>query len=151
MIDALRTRLPDDVACGRLEPRCADLLRTDTSGARLVLLNLTLQFIPPAQRLPLLRRLREHLHPGGGLLLAEKVHANDAVAEALLTDAHAAFKRANGYSELEISRKRAALERVMQLDTISVHEARLREAGFTQVVPWFQCLNFVAWAAWCDI
>lgn len=148
MIDQLRQRLAGEIAAGRLEPRCADVLDVDTSGASLVVLNLTLQFIPPEQRLTLLARLRQRLLPGGGLLLAEKVRDADADSEDFLTAAHAAFKRANGYSELEISRKRAALERVMRLDTATVHQERLHAAGFTHVVQWFQCLNFAAWAAW---
>ncbi|MBK1647256.1 carboxy-S-adenosyl-L-methionine synthase CmoA [Rhabdochromatium marinum] len=149
MIDKLHERLAGEVATGRLEPRCADVMTVDTHGASLVVLNLTLQFIPPEQRLALLTRLRERLRPGGGLLLAEKVRFPQPAAEALVNDSHAAFKRANGYSELEISRKRAALERVMRPDTLEMHRERLQAAGFTQVVPWFQCLNFMAWAAWC--
>ncbi|EIC23420.1 carboxy-S-adenosyl-L-methionine synthase CmoA [Thiorhodovibrio frisius] len=148
MIDRLNQRLAEEVAGGRLQARCEDLTEVDTSGASLLILNLTLQFIAPEQRLALLARLRERLQPGGGLLLAEKVQCANPDAEHLLAEAHAEFKRANGYSELEISRKRAALERVMRLDAPEVHAERLRAAGFTQVVPWFQCLNFMAWAAW---
>ncbi len=148
MVDRLSQHLADEIARGRLQPRCADLTDIDTTDASLVILNLTLQFIAPAQRLPLLQRLRQRLRPGGGLLLAEKVQFTDPEAERLLGESHAEFKRANGYSELEISRKRAALERVMRPDTPEMHEQRLRAAGFTQVAPWFQCLNFVAWAAW---
>lgn len=148
MIERLHGQLAGEIARGRLEPRCADLTAVDTSGAGLVILNLTLQFIAPEQRLALLKRLRERLRPGGGLLLAEKVQCQEPAAEQLLSDAHAAFKRANGYSELEISRKRSALERVMRLDSPEVHRERLHAAGFSQVAPWFQCLNFMAWAAW---
>ncbi|MBK5968017.1 MULTISPECIES: carboxy-S-adenosyl-L-methionine synthase CmoA [Thiorhodovibrio] len=148
MIDRLSQRMAAEIASGRLEPRCADVLEVDTSGASLVVLNLTLQFIRPEQRLVLLQRLRQRLEPGGGLLLAEKVRSADAAAEDFLTASHAEFKRANGYSELEISRKRAALERVMRLDTAADHRERLQAAGFAHVVQWFQCLNFVAWAAW---
>jgi tRNA (cmo5U34)-methyltransferase len=148
MIAQLSQQLADEIACGRLEARCADILDIDTQGASLVVLNLTLQFIPPEQRLALLERLRRGLRPGGGLLLAEKVQNADPALETWLNAAHAKFKRANGYSELEISRKRAALEQVMRLDTAAVHQQRLRAAGFTQIVPWFQCLNFMAWAAW---
>ena len=148
MIERLSQRMAREITAGRLEPRCADVLEVDTSGASLVVLNLTLQFVPPEQRLALLQRLCQRLKPGGGLLLAEKVCSEDAAAEAFLTQAHAAFKRAKGYSELEISRKRAALERVMRLDTAAAHQERLHAAGFAHVVPWFQCLNFVAWAAW---
>ena len=63
---------------------------------------------------------------------------------ALLTDLHIAFKRANGYSELEIAQKRSAIENVMKPDSLEEHRERLLAAGFSKVVPWFQCLNFAS-------
>jgi tRNA (cmo5U34)-methyltransferase len=62
----------------------------------------------------------------------------------LLNELHLDFKRANGYSELEIAQKRSAIENVMRPDTLEAHQARLRAAGFSKVVPWFQCLNFAS-------
>lgn len=40
----------------------------------------------------------------------------------LLIDLHHTFKRANGYSELEVSQKRNALENVMRTDSIETHK-----------------------------
>ena len=68
----------------------------------------------------------------------------DPQQQALLTDLHVAFKRANGYSELEIAQKRSAIENVMKPDSLEEHRQRLLAAGFSQVVPWFQCLNFAS-------
>lgn len=82
--------------------------------------------------------------PGGALILSEKLRFEDAEAHALLTDLHVAFKRANGYSELEIAQKRSALENVMHPDSLEEHRERLLAAGFSKVVPWFQCLNFAS-------
>lgn len=67
--------------------------------------------------------------------------------QALLTDLHIAFKRANGYSDLEIAQKRSAIENVMKPDSLTEHRERLLAAGFSQVVPWFQCLNFASMIA----
>lgn len=148
MIAELQRRLPDAVATGRIEPLCADVFGLPITGQHLVLLNLTLQFLPLAQRLDLLCRIRDGLTPGGLLLLVEKVDWPDRALSELMTDLHADFKRAHGYSELEISRKRAALEQVLVPDGIETHETRLREAGFARRERWFQCLNFVGWLAW---
>jgi tRNA (cmo5U34)-methyltransferase len=60
---------------------------------------------------------------------------------------HHAFKQANGYSELEISQKRTALERVLIPDTIEEHLRRLTAAGFNGGRVWFQCLNFASMLA----
>ena len=96
------------------------------------------------QRTALLSRIRQSLLPGGALILSEKLRFNDAEEHALLTDLHVAFKRANGYSELEIAQKRSAIENVMKPDSLEEHRERLLAAGFSQVVVWFQCLNFAS-------
>ena len=64
-----------------------------------------------------------------------------------LTELHVAFKRANGYSELEIAQKRSAIEKVMLPDSLEQHRERLLAAGFSKVLPWFQCLNFASLVA----
>ncbi len=122
----------------------ADILQLDYQPCSLVAMNFTLQFVPRAQRPELLARIRQALLPGGALILSEKLCFEDAEQQALLTDLHLDFKRANGYSELEIAQKRSAIEHVMQPDTLEQHRQRLLDAGFTRVVPWFQCLNFAS-------
>ena len=62
----------------------------------------------------------------------------------LLTELYHNFKRANGYSDLEIAQKRSALENVLQSDSIQTHKERLKAAGFTSADVWFQCLNFAS-------
>jgi len=57
---------------------------------------------------------------------------------------HHAFKRANGYSHLEIVQKRTALENTLIPETLDTHTRRLSEVGFSTVVSWFQCFNFVS-------
>lgn len=124
-----------------------DILALDFQPASVVALNFTLQFIEPERRLELLTRIRQSLLPGGALILSEKLRFEDEAEQALLTDLHIAFKRANGYSELEIAQKRSALENVMKPDSLQQHRERLLAAGFRQVTPWFQCLNFASLVA----
>ncbi|GFZ60120.1 tRNA -methyltransferase [Pseudomonas amygdali pv. eriobotryae] len=121
-----------------------DILALEFKSASVVALNFTLQFIAPEQRLTLLGRIRDALVPGGALILSEKLRFDDEQEHALLTDLHIAFKRANGYSDLEIAQKRSAIENVMKPDSLEEHRQRLLAAGFSQVVPWFQCLNFTS-------
>ena len=121
-----------------------DILALEFEPASVVALNFTLQFIAPEQRLALLGRIRQSLLPGGALILSEKLRFSDPEEHGLLTDLHVAFKRANGYSELEIAQKRSAIENVMKPDSLEEHRERLLAAGFSKVVPWFQCLNFAS-------
>jgi tRNA (cmo5U34)-methyltransferase len=148
MIEALATRLREAGLEQRVTPVCADAVSVPIRNASLVVLNLTLQFIPPEQRLALLSRIRRSLIPGGALILGEKVRTADPQEDHLLTALHEDFKRANGYSELEISRKRAALEQVLIPEEPELHLERLREAGFPHCARWFQCLSFVSFVAW---
>ncbi|BBP84711.1 carboxy-S-adenosyl-L-methionine synthase [Pseudomonas sp. Pc102] len=122
----------------------ADILALDFEPASLVAMNFTLQFVAREDRQALLARIRQALLPGGALILSEKLRFNDAAEHELLTDLHIDFKRANGYSELEIAQKRSALENVMRPDSLEEHRERLLAAGFSRVVPWFQCLNFAS-------
>jgi len=125
-----------------IEPVCEDLLETRVENASVVVLNFTLQFVSPGARLPLLRRIARGMLPGGVLVLSEKVRFESDQEQALQTEWHHDFKRAQGYSELEISRKRDALENVMKPDSLSQHRERLLEAGFGRVHPWFQMFSF---------
>ncbi|WP_225772211.1 carboxy-S-adenosyl-L-methionine synthase CmoA [Pseudomonas sp. Marseille-Q5115] len=124
-----------------------DILGFDFEPASVVAMNFTLQFIPPGQRLEVLSRIHQAIVPGGALLLSEKLRFEDDQAHDLLTELHMDFKRANGYSELEIAQKRSAIEHVMKPDSFEEHRARLLAAGFSKVVPWFQCLNFASMIA----
>ena len=133
------------------EPRidwvCADLRDVAFDMASAVTMNYTLQFVPSEDRLPLLARIRRALEPDGVLIVSEKVQFADAAEHDYFDATHAAYKRANGYSELEVAQKRAALEQVLIPDRIEDHEARFRAAGFTRSRIWFRCLNWVSFAA----
>ncbi|KAA9001671.1 carboxy-S-adenosyl-L-methionine synthase CmoA [Affinibrenneria salicis] len=134
-LDAFRSDTPVDI----IE---ADILDIDIHNASLVVLNFTLQFLAPDHRQLLLNRIFAGLRPGGALVLSEKFSFDDAQVDELLFNMHLDFKRANGYSELEISQKRSMLENVMLTDSVATHKNRLRAAGFTHGELWFQCFNF---------
>ena len=119
-----------------------NILDIEIENASMVVLNFTLQFIAPELRQQLLAKIAKGLKPGGLLLLSEKIAHSDPVCNELLVELHHDFKRANGYSELEIAQKRTALENVMRIDTLDTHLNRLKKAGFDHNAPWFQCFNF---------
>ena len=144
MIEAARGALQQPGNATPIHLVCADFRHVVIREASLVALQYSLQFVPPEDRLALLERIRAGLLPSGVLLLSEKVVAVDAPEQEYIDALHLAFKRANGYSELEISRKRAALEEVLVPETTQVHAKRLSQAGFQHVIPWFRCLNFIS-------
>lgn len=144
MIDKARTVM------GEHYPKhCIDFVHTDVVEALLepcdmIVLNLTLQFLKPSARLPLLKKCHDALSEGGILILTEKTHLADEQYDAWQVERYYDFKRANGYSELEISAKRNALENVLITDTLETHHRRLNEAGFHRSLTWFMFLNFVS-------
>ena len=126
---------------------CQDAQSVTIDNGSMVCMNFTLQFIPQEQRQSLLTSIAAGLNVGGALLLSEKIKAPHEFANELLVDLHHDYKRDNGYSELEIAQKRAALENVMLTDTLQQHETRLHNAGFNHVVVWYQNYNFVSMLA----
>lgn len=127
-----------------VEVICADIQDVAIHNASVVVLNFTLQFIAPAARLALMQHIYNGMRPGGALLLSEKIIFSDAAEQQRMEALHIAFKKANGYSDLEISQKRTALENVLIPDTLEQHQERLRSAGFRSVDLWFRCINFVS-------
>lgn len=145
MLDIFKKRLG---AIGRFEgitPLCADIRRVNMEQVGMVVVNFTLQFIPPEDRDALLQRIYDALVPSGILLFSEKtMHPNQALSD-LQVDFHYRFKRENGYSELEISQKREALENVMVPETMAMHHDRLRRCGFSGIDVWLKWFNFCSW------
>lgn len=130
--------------CCRVEIHEADVRGFPMSNASFVVLNWTLQFIPQSEREQVLQDIYAALLPSGALLLSEKICFENESVQALLTELHHDFKRANGYSELEIAQKRQALENTLIPETMSAHCQRLRHVGFETIAPWFQCFNFAS-------
>ncbi len=144
---ALAAQPPPSAAAPAIDFQLADIRHIELLRPSVVVLNFTLQFLPPADRDALLARIRGALLPGGALLLAEKLAFDEPREQALFDALHADFKRANGYSALEIAQKRNALERVMIPESAAAHQSRLRRAGFERIHSWQRCLNFAAWLA----
>ena len=125
-----------------------DIQNIRFEDASVVVLNFTLQFIAKEERLPLLQRIYAGMRQGGVLILSEKVSFEDAFVQGKHIALHESFKKAQGYSELEVSRKRQSLENVLIPESISAHHARLKAAGFSKSQTWFQCFNFVSMLAY---
>jgi len=124
-----------------------DIRKADITNASMVVMNYTLQFIPISDRLKMIKQIFEGMLPGGVFVLSEKVADEDPEIEQLLVDLHHDFKKSNAYSELEISRKRAAIENVLVPEATRVHVERLSSAGFEHCGVWLRQLNFISMLA----
>lgn len=121
-----------------------DLVSVDLAPCNMAVINFTLQFIEPSQRQDVINSVYNALEPGGIFVLSEKIKDPQSDLDSVLINLHHEFKRENGYSDLEISQKRSALEEVMKLDTIAIQSDRLAQAGFSKICVWYQHFNFVS-------
>ena len=128
-----------DAYDSRVAFRCQDIRDTEIHNAAAVILNLVLQFVPPEHRTDLLIKIFNGTRPDGILVLTEKIKSSKRVEQL-----HLQYKRSRGYSHLEIQQKRAALEAVMQIDSLNRHIQRLRAVGYRRIWTWFRCLNWAS-------
>lgn len=126
---------------------CSDILAIDFEPCSVVVMNFTLQFLPLESRLALLTKIHDALVPGGVMVLSEKLAFSEPQEQTEQQELHWLFKRANGYSDLEISQKRNAIEKVLLAESEQTHLTRLKTAGFEQAFSWYQCFNFFSFLA----
>ncbi len=144
MVKRCQSRLARHMPDADLEIICDNIEDIEIKNASLVVINFTLQFLTPELRSSLIKKVYDGLLPNGVLILSEKLIFADKTESQLQIDWHHTFKSANGYSDLEISQKRAAIENVMIPDSFEVHQQRFEDAGFKQSYQWFQSFNFAS-------
>ena len=146
MIERLDKILQRDNSKTPVQTLCADIQDVDIENASVAVMNFTLQFIPLDERKNIMGKIYKGLNDGGCLILSEKLAFAEDENE-IQIDLHHAFKKSNGYSDLEIAQKRSALENVLIPETKETHIQRLKDTGFKHVFPLFQCFNFASFIA----
>lgn len=121
-----------------------EITQPDTSA---FILNYTLQFIRPLHREKFLKHLFTHLRPGGICILSEKIISHHSSLHRSFIDIYHGFKQEKGYSELEIAKKREALENVLIPCSHEENRSMLQSVGFVEIEPFFQWFNFVSFLA----
>jgi len=117
------------------------------ANASVVIMNYTLQFVQPANRISILKNIYNGLVPGGSLVLIEKVKSEVPELNKTFIEFHHQFKEQKGYSKLEISQKREALENVLIPWTVDQNRNLVNSAGFSTVDLFFKWNNFAGFIA----
>jgi len=148
MLAAARERFAGLIRAGVVDIRAMDL-RTDYPQvhASVTLCVLTLQFTPIEYRLQILQNIYDHTVEGGALILVEKVIGATAGLDANFVELYYDTKRANGYTEDQIQRKRLSLEGVLVPLPARMNEEMLTMVGFKKVDCFWRVLNFAGWIA----
>jgi len=111
-------------------------------NASVALMVLTLQFVRPLNRESLIANLHRGLNHNGCLILVEKVLGEHTTFNRLFIDHYYAMKKRKGYSEIEISQKREALENVLVPYQLDENIRLLRRCGFQHLDVFFKWYNF---------
>jgi tRNA (cmo5U34)-methyltransferase len=148
MLDRARQKLATLPSSRRREVRLADLHQPFTiENASVTVMLFTLQFVRPLHRERVIRTIAEGTRKQGALILAEKVIEGDTLFNRLFIDKYYEMKRRHGYSDMEISRKREALENVLVPYRIEENRDLLLDCGFTKFQEFFRWYNFAGMIA----
>ncbi|OCX42520.1 tRNA (uridine-5-oxyacetic acid methyl ester)(34) synthase TrmP [Campylobacter ornithocola] len=107
----------------------------------------TLQFIRPPKRQELVDKIYQNLNENGMFILSEKILYEDVKIAKKMIQIYEHYKLEQGYSKLEISSKREALENVLIPYTQNENIAMLKKAGFSKVESIFKWVNFETFIA----
>lgn len=124
-----------------------DIMEMEQPNTSAFILNYTLQFIRPLHREKFLSRLFSNLRPGGICVLSEKIISHHPGLNRTYIDIYHRFKKEKGYSELEIAKKREALENILIPCSLEENKSMLQSVGFVEIEPFFQWFNFASFLA----
>ena len=145
MIIRLKAVLQGQKASAKqIEVKLEDVRESEIKAASMVILNFTLQFITVEDRDKLIEKISSGMQPGGVLIISEKVCFTNKEINSLFIDLYHKFKEKQGYSKLEISQKRNALENVLIPESLEKHYDRLLATDFELIETWLRYFNFAS-------
>jgi tRNA (cmo5U34)-methyltransferase len=111
-------------------------------NASVVVMILTLQFVRPLYRNVLVKSIYRGMNRDGCLILVEKVLGESPLLNRLFIKYYYAMKKRRGYSNLEITQKREALENVLIPYKLLENREMLQKIGFREIDVFFKWHNF---------
>jgi len=143
MLSKCRAKLTEQNFEGEYDLICADLNSgVHIENASVVLMVLTLQFVRPLYREKLIKTILDGLNDNGCLILVEKVLGEDSLFNRMFIKYYYEMKKRRGYSEMEISQKREALENVLIPYRLLENRELLLNQGFRYCDVFFKWYNF---------
>ncbi len=107
----------------------------------------TMQFVKPRYRQLLFNKLFKSLNWGGALLIFEKVRANDARFQDIVTSMYNNFKEEQGFTAEEIYNKTKSLKSILEPFSSSANIDMMKRAGFTDIMTLQKYICFEGWVA----
>lgn len=143
MIERAKAKLAASPSAREREVHYLDLNEPfSVEGGSVAIMLFTLQFVRPLHRERVVRTIAAGLREHGALILVEKTIESDTLFNRLFIEHYYGMKRRHGYSEMEISQKREALENVLVPYRMDENAALLLSNGFSKVQEFFRWYNF---------
>lgn len=113
---------------------CEDINLIDIEKSDLITSYYTIQFIHPKLRQELINKVYNTLNWGGAFILFEKVRANDARFQDLMTAIYNDYKLDQGYTKEEIFDKTRSLKGILEPFSSNANIEMLSRAGFKDIL-----------------
>ena len=121
---------------------CDDMTTVNLEKADLIVSYYTIQFIHPKLRQDLINKIYERLNWGGAFILYEKVRANDARFQDIISNLYMEYKLDQGYTAEEIIGKAKSLKGVLEPFSTQGNIDMLKRAGFVDILSIQKYMNF---------
>jgi len=121
---------------------CDDMNTMTLEKADLIVSYYTIQFIHPKLRQQLIDKIYESLNWGGAFILYEKVRANDARFQDIISNLYMEYKLDQGYQPKEIIAKAKSLKGVLEPFSTEGNIDMLKRAGFVDILTVQKYMNF---------
>ncbi len=121
---------------------CDDMNIANFEKADLIVSYYTIQFIHPKLRQQLIDKIYESLNWGGAFIFYEKVRANDARFQDIITNLYMEYKLEQGYDANEIISKAQSLKGVLEPFSTEGNIDMLKRAGFVDILSVQKYMNF---------
>ena len=125
-----------------LEFICDDIVTVELEKSDFIISYYTTQFIHPKFRQNLIDKIYNSLEWGGAFVMFEKVRANDARFQDIISTLYMEYKLKNGYSADEIVSKQRSLKGILEPFSSKANKDMLKRAGFVDILSIFKYLNF---------
>lgn len=121
---------------------CDDIVTMDLEKSDLIVSYYTIQFIHPKLRQELINKIYDALNWGGAFILYEKVRANDARFQDIISNLYMEYKLDKGYKPKEIINKAKSLKGVLEPFSTEGNIEMLKRAGFIDILSVQKYMNF---------
>lgn len=124
-----------------------DIVQYELESTDMVIAHYTVQFIRPSEKQRIINKIFNALKWGGAFLMFEKVRANDARFQDIMTSIYNDYKLEQGYTPEEVITKSRSLKGVLEPFSTQGNIDLLKRAGFIDILTVFKYVCFEGFLA----